>query len=117
MPISYSVYRLSHLVLHGSGKAAAPQFLQRFAVSCRLCLQSSIFYSRTPSLRHTAPNRFLLRAMGSDFKGKIFPLLYFLAITFALVTPVISYFIFIGAALLSIIPDRRFIREIKKEHG
>jgi hypothetical protein len=70
-----------------------------------------------PSLRQTAPNRCLQNAMGSPFNGKIFTLLYFLAITFALALPVISYFIFIGVALLLIIPDRRFVREIKKGHG
>lgn len=56
----------------------------------------------------------LAKALGRDFKGKLSPLLYVVAIIFAFLTPIVSYFIFIGVALLWIIPDRRIVRAIKK---
>lgn len=56
----------------------------------------------------------LARALGNDFKGKISSPLYFLAIVFAFVAPGVSYVIFIGMALMWIIPDRRIERMIRK---
>lgn len=57
----------------------------------------------------------LAKALGSDRKGKLSGLLYVVAIIFAFLTPIVSYFIFTGVAMLWIIPDRRIVRAIKKE--
>ena len=57
----------------------------------------------------------LAKALGSDFKGKISPLLYVLSIALAFALPVISYLIFVGVAVLWIVPDQRIVRELKKE--
>ena len=56
----------------------------------------------------------LAKALGADLKGKISPLLYVLAIIFAFVIPMISFLIFIGVAVQSIVPDRRIVRALKE---
>ncbi len=100
--------------LGGSGGATVPTALYGF-----LLLMPAIAYfllQKAIIATHGADS-LLAKALGSDFKGKISPLLYILAITFAFVTPVVSYFIFIGVALLWIIPDRRIVRAINEGHG
>jgi uncharacterized membrane protein len=57
----------------------------------------------------------LARALGSDIKGKISPLLYAAAIPLAFVLPWLSIAIYVLVALLWLIPDRRIehaLREI-----
>jgi len=49
----------------------------------------------------------LARAVGRDIKGKISPLLYLTAIGCAFVLPWVSYAIYVGVALLWLVPDRR----------
>ena len=49
----------------------------------------------------------LARALGSDIKGKISPLLYAVAIPLAFVLPWLSIAIYVLVALLWLIPDRR----------
>jgi uncharacterized membrane protein len=49
----------------------------------------------------------LARAIGSDFKGKISPILYGAAIGLAFLNPWISYCIYIFVALMWLVPDRR----------
>jgi uncharacterized membrane protein len=50
------------------------------------------------------------RAIGPDFKGKISPALYLIAIPAAFVHPAISGAIYVGVALMWLIPDRRIER-------
>ena len=52
-------------------------------------------------------NSTLSAALGSDWKGKLSPVCYLLAIAFAFVSPWLSNAIYIFVALLWIVPDRR----------
>jgi len=54
----------------------------------------------------------LARSIGRDFKGKISPVLYALAIGMAFVQPWISCVIYVLVALLWFIPDRRIERVV-----
>ncbi len=49
----------------------------------------------------------LATALGSDFKGKISPVLYLAAIALAFVLPWISHAIYVLVALMWLVPDRR----------
>jgi len=52
----------------------------------------------------------LAAAIGNDWKGKVSPLLYLIAIPLAFVSPLISNALFVLVALLWLIPDRRIER-------
>lgn len=53
------------------------------------------------------PNSILKKAIGSDWKGKLSPLLYFVAIAVSSWTPWASLSLYILVALIWVIPDRR----------
>lgn len=52
----------------------------------------------------------LKRAIGSDWKGKLSPLLYVAAIVLAFVLPWLSVSLYVLAAIMWVIPDRRIER-------
>jgi uncharacterized membrane protein len=52
----------------------------------------------------------LKRAIGSDWKGKISPILYLIAIPTAFWSQVIAQLVYVGVALIWLIPDRRIER-------
>ena len=54
------------------------------------------------------------KAVGSDWKGKLSPVLYLSAIPLAFVSPVLSNGIFVLVALIWIIPDRRIERVLAR---
>ena len=54
----------------------------------------------------------LKRAVGSDWKGRLSPLLYVVAIAAAFLSPWISLAIYVLVALLWVVPDRRIERVI-----
>jgi uncharacterized membrane protein len=56
------------------------------------------------------PGSLLAEAVGCDWKGKLSPVLYFVAIPLAFVSPWIANAIYVFVALLWIIPDRRIER-------
>lgn len=56
----------------------------------------------------------LRRAIGSDWKGKVSPLLYVAAIGVTFITPWLSQAIYVGIALLWLIPDRRIERVLRR---
>jgi uncharacterized membrane protein len=56
----------------------------------------------------------LARALGSDIKGKISPLLYALAIPLAFVLPWLSIAVYVLVALIWLIPDRRIERALRE---
>lgn len=68
-------------------------------------LQYTIIFSQ-------GPNSLLAKAIGGDFKGKISPILYAIAIPAAFYTPLISISLYILVALMWLIPDRRIERVI-----
>jgi uncharacterized membrane protein len=60
------------------------------------------------------PDSLLAAAVGRDWKGKLSPVLYFLAIPLAFVSPWISHGLYVFVALLWLIPDRRIERVLPK---
>ena len=54
----------------------------------------------------------LKRAIGSDWKGKLSPVLYVLAIALAFVWPLGAQLIYVGVALMWLVPDRRIERHL-----
>jgi hypothetical protein len=58
----------------------------------------------------------LAAAIGKDWKGKVSPALYLIAIPLAFVSPLISNALFVLVALLWLIPDRRIERALVEHH-
>ena len=56
----------------------------------------------------------LAAAIGNDWKGKLSPVLYLAAIPLAFVSPWISSGLYVSAALLWLVPDRRIERVLVK---
>ena len=63
------------------------------------------------------PDSLLKRAIGSDWKGKLSPLLYVLAIVASFWLQWIAQGIYVVAALIWLIPDRRIERVLMREHA
>ena len=61
-------------------------------------------------LRHEGKDSRLRAAVGPDWKGKLSPVLYLLAIPGAYLSPGIAGAIYIGVALIWLVPDRRIER-------
>lgn len=57
-------------------------------------------------------NAFVAQAVGRDIKGKISPVLYMAAVGLAFVNPLISNAIYLGVALLWLIPDARIEKRV-----
>ena len=58
-------------------------------------------------IRVQGPESILQKAVGRDWKGKLSPVLYVVAIVATLLSPLISQVIFVAVALMWLIPDRR----------
>jgi uncharacterized membrane protein len=56
----------------------------------------------------------LAHALGRDLKGRISPLIYLTGIACAFALPWVSYTLFIGAALMWLVPDRRIERDVRE---
>jgi uncharacterized membrane protein len=56
----------------------------------------------------------LARALGSDFKGKISPMLYLAGIALAFIDPRISDAIYVLVALMWLVPDKRIERAVHR---
>jgi hypothetical protein len=54
----------------------------------------------------------LADALGGDFKGRIWPMLYLVAIPIAFIAPLVSFGIYIFTAAMWIVPDPRIERRI-----
>src|SRR5215470_6454688 len=65
-------------------------------------------------IRSQGPDSILKRAVGRDWKGKLSPVLYISAIVASLFLPWISEGIFVAAALIWLIPDRRIERVLPR---
>ena len=68
------------------------------------------FILQTLILRHEAEGSLLRAAVGLDWKGRISPVLYILAIPAAWLATWISGAIYVGVALIWLVPDRRIER-------
>jgi uncharacterized membrane protein len=58
-------------------------------------------------IRRQGPGSLLARAVGRDWKGKLSPVLYAVAIASAFASVTISQVVYVGVALLWLVPDRR----------
>jgi len=61
------------------------------------------------------PNSLLARAIGSDLKGKISPILYAIAIGLAFVSVWMAQVIYVLVALIWLVPDRRIERVLEQD--
>ncbi|HEY3933914.1 MAG TPA: TMEM175 family protein [Gemmatimonadales bacterium] len=66
-------------------------------------------------MAHEGPQSVLAGAVGRDLKGKVSPVLYLIAIGCAFVNPWIADAIYIGVALMWLVPDRRIERQLVAE--
>jgi uncharacterized membrane protein len=80
-------------------------------------LMASIAYWVLQSLiiASQGPDSLLKRAIGSDWKGKISPLLYSSAIVLTFWSKEISLGIYVGMALMWLAPDRRIERMLNRD--
>ena len=67
-------------------------------------------------IRSQGPDSILKKAVGRDWKGKLSPVLYLAAIVTTLLAPWISEGIFVAAAIIWLIPDRR-IEKVLPRNG
>ena len=92
-----------------NGFGSAPLALYGVVMLCAalayVVLQRSI-------IRHQGDGSMLAKAIGRDRKGLISPLLYAASIPAAFVAPWIAGAIFVGVALLWLVPDRRIERAL-----
>jgi uncharacterized membrane protein len=65
-------------------------------------------------IKEQGTNSLLAAAIGNDWKGKLSPVCYLLAIPLAFVNPWISHALFIFVALLWLVPDPRIERVLLK---
>ena len=56
----------------------------------------------------------LASAVGSDWKGRLSPVLYFIAIPLSFVTPWIACGLYVFVALIWFVPDPRIERELER---
>ena len=64
--------------------------------------------------RTEGPDSLLRKAVGGDFKGKLSPVLYIIAIPMAFVHEAISGALYVTVALMWLIPDRRIERVLPR---
>jgi uncharacterized membrane protein len=65
-------------------------------------------------IRHQGAQGILAKALGSDFKGRVSPILYLAAIGLAFVLPWTSHAIYVLVALMWLVPDRRIENAIEQ---
>jgi uncharacterized membrane protein len=70
---------------------------------------------QTVIIRAEGPGSKLARAIGTDWKGKLSPVIYAAAIPLALSQPLISEALYIAVALIWLVPDRRIERRMDHE--
>jgi uncharacterized membrane protein len=68
-------------------------------------------------IRSQGADSILKKAIGRDWKGKLSPVLYIAAIVATLFTPWIAEVIFVAAALIWLIPDRRIENTLTRKEG
>jgi uncharacterized membrane protein len=73
-----------------------------------LLMAAIAYYLLQLAILHAeGPDSILKKALGRDWKGKLSPVLYIVAIGSTLLSPWIAEAIFVIAALIWLIPDRR----------
>lgn len=61
-------------------------------------------------IKAEGPDGLLARAVGNDWKGKLSPLLYILAVAVAFFAPLVSCLIYLAVAIIWLVPDPRIER-------
>jgi uncharacterized membrane protein len=91
--------------------AAAPLALYGFVL-----LMAGLAYVilQNRIIKNEGKDSLLAKAIGKDLKGKISPFLYIAAIAFSWVNTIISGLIYLIAALIWLIPDKRIERSIRQ---
>jgi uncharacterized membrane protein len=69
---------------------------------------------QTLIVAEAGPDSHLARALGADWKGKLSAILYAIAIGLSFVSPIFAGCIYLGVALMWLIPDRRLARAAAK---
>jgi TMEM175 potassium channel family protein len=72
-----------------------------------LMAASAYYVLQQAIIRAQGPESILKKAVGRDWKGKLSPVLYVMALVATLVSPWIAQAIFVSVALMWLIPDRR----------
>jgi len=82
-------------------------------------LMAGIAYTilQTVIIQHDGAHPRLKAAVGSDWKGKISMLLYIVAIAIAFVRPIVADAIYLGVALIWLVPDRRLESHLTESRG
>ena len=88
------------------------------AIYGAILFMSGVAYNilQTLIVREQGKDSKILKAIGKDFKGKISPVIYLIAIALAFVNQWISDVLYILVALMWLIPDRRIESEIHDEN-
>lgn len=68
-------------------------------------------------IRAQGEGSILKKAVGSDWKGKLSPVLYLVAIIATLRSPWIAQAVYVAAALIWLIPDRRIENVMPRKGG
>jgi uncharacterized membrane protein len=87
------------------------------AYGLNLLAAAIAYYLLQLALKRLDPHGHLDRALGSDLKGNLSPVLYVLGILAALVNPWISLGFFVAVAVMWLVPDPRVERTIAEVHG
>ncbi len=77
-----------------------------------LCAGIAYYNLQTTIIRAQGPRSTLAKAVGNDFKGKLSPVLYAVAIPVAFVNERIADALYVLVALIWLVPDRRIERLI-----
>jgi uncharacterized membrane protein len=81
-----------------------------------LCAAIAYYILQTTIIRAQGAGSKLARAIGGDRKGKLSPVLYAAAIPLAFVNEAIAEAVYIGVALIWLVPDRRIERRLDSDH-
>jgi len=81
-----------------------------------ICILAAFSYGFLVRALIAAPGQTstLAEALGDDFKGRISPLLYALAIPISFIAPLVAFGIYVFVATMWIVPDPRIERQIAK---
>jgi uncharacterized membrane protein len=81
-----------------------------------ICILAAFSYGFLVRALIAAPGQTstLAEALGDDFKGRISPLLYAVAIPIAFIVPLVAFGIYVFVAAMWIVPDPRIERQIAK---
>jgi uncharacterized membrane protein len=82
-----------------------------------LCAAISYYILQTVLLRSEGEASVLRTAIGSDVKGKISPVFYCLGIGLSFAEPWVGLVLYVGVALMWLVPDRRVERHVAAAAG